>query len=131
MLKINPQIMGELLYKAWALIGRTKIYPKEWVRSLLTPIHKKFSTIEPKNYQPLCMRSCLRKVFEAAIAEKVAKELNVYVRKFGFQRHFSPKITLLDENSAVRNGKNRLATLDLSKAYDKVYRSILIHDCRQ
>lgn len=40
-------------------------------------------------------------------------------------------MTILDVDAVVRGGRDRVATLDLSKSYDKVKKSILIRDCEK
>lgn len=74
----------------------------------------------PQNYRPFCMLSCARKVIETVNAEQIARILPIFGRQFGFQRGFSPPITLMELDSIVKEGNNRIATLDLKKAYDKV-----------
>lgn len=54
--------MAELLYEVSALVGSAKNNPIEWRGVLLTPIHKKGATDDTRNYRPLCMLSCIRKI---------------------------------------------------------------------
>lgn len=90
MLEIEPYLAAELLLELWRLIGRTTYYPKEWSRCLLTPIYKKGEVNIPENDRPVCMLSCMRNVVEAALAEKVAKQLDVKSRHYGFSKGISP-----------------------------------------
>lgn len=75
------------------------------------------------------MLSWLRKVLEATIAGNIFKKLNICGRQFGFQRCLSSTLMLLDMNVVIREGRNKIATLDLSKAYEKVVRKTLLEDC--
>lgn len=36
---------------------------------------------------------------------------------------------MLDVDAIVKDGRNKIATLDLAKAYDKVNRKILLNEC--
>lgn len=40
-------------------------------------------------------------------------------------------MTLVDVDAAVKAGQNKIATLGLAKAYDKVNRELLIEDCKK
>lgn len=77
------------------------------------------------------MLSCIRKIIEAAIAERISKSLSIFGRKFGFQKYLSPIMTLLDVDAVVKEGKNSIATLNLAKSYDNFNRQILLQDCKQ
>lgn len=92
----------------------------------MTQIHKKGKRKEPKKYRPLYMLSCIRKIIESSIAEKISKELKIYERQFGFQRGLSLTVKIIDVETIVRKGRNRITTLDLSKAYDKVNRTTIL-----
>lgn len=129
MFKVAPTLFAELLFQWWALIGRSAIYPAQWEVGVFTPLHKKGDTSLPINYRPLCMLSHARKLIESALAGRLLRKLKVVGREFGFQRGLSSTITLKDVDTIVKNGRNRVATLDLSKAYDRVDRNRLLKDC--
>lgn len=38
----------------------------------------------------------------------------------GFQRLLSPKVTMVDVNAVVKIGNNKIARLELMKAYDRI-----------
>lgn len=85
-LKANAGAIAKLLTETWALIGRVSKCPEEWKQGLLTPIFKKGERALPQNYRPICMLSCARKVIETAIAERIARNMPIFGRQFGFQR---------------------------------------------
>lgn len=89
---------------------------------------KKGDKSSAQNYRPLCMLSCMRKLIEIAMATRLASSIQVHGRQFGFQKGLSPISTLIDVNALIKEGHHRLATLDLSKAYDKVNRLVLWED---
>lgn len=131
MLKAEPALMPESLYEVWRLGGRDKTHLDDWGHGLLTSIKKQGDPGRPQNYRPVCMLSCARKIIESAIVERVSRKLKVFGRQFGFQRRLSATVTLLDVDAVVRSGRNKVATLDLVKAYDKVNRSLLLCDCER
>lgn len=115
----------------WTLIGKTRDYPDQWRDGLLTPIYKKGDRTKPQNYRQVCMLACPRKILKTAVKSKIAKKLSVFVRQFGFQNGISPAITLTEVYTLIRKGNDRVATLDLTKAYDRVNRKILLENCRE
>lgn len=50
------------------------------------------------------------------------KRLKIGGSQFGFQRGLSATVKLLHVYSTVRAGRNKIAKLDLLKAYDKAVR---------
>lgn len=48
-LKVEPLLIGKMLYKVCKLVGRTKIYPESFRCSLLTEIYKKGNPSLPRN----------------------------------------------------------------------------------
>lgn len=128
MIKIETALMAELIKETWELTGRTAAYPEEWKLGFITPIQKKGALNEPENDRPLCMLSSLRKIVEATIAEKISKRLHLFARQYGLKRGVLPTVTILGVDELVQGGKNRVATRDVSKTYDKVNRSILLKD---
>lgn len=119
MLKVDIPLITDLIVETWKLVFRTKSYLEDWKVSFLTPIFKKGDSEVPMNYSPVCMLSCIRKVIESAIADRILKETQIGGRKFGFQRVLSFSVTLLNVDAVVRAGRNISATLDLSKAVIK------------
>lgn len=71
------------------------------------------------------MLSCARKVIESAIAKRVSCEFIFHARQFGFQPSLSAMMTLIDVNALVKESFNKISTLDLTKAYDRVNRLML------
>lgn len=129
MLKTEPELLAELQAEELALVGRTKEYPETWQDGLLIPIYKKGEREKPQNYRPVCMLSSARKVLETPSEGTMAKKLTICGRQFGFQKGLSPKITLTDVDTVVRRGQDRIPTLDLTKAYDKVNSKTLMEGC--
>lgn len=66
------------------------------------------------------MLSCGRKIIGSAIAEQVGAKLDVYEWQFGFQWGVLSAATLMEVDAVVKEGRNKIATLGLTKAYDKV-----------
>lgn len=131
MFKLEPRLMAEVLLELWRLIGTSKIYPQEWKKGVWTPVYRKGDDSLAQNYRPLCMISCARKVIEAVIAREVAKNVSIYARQYGFKARISTILTLIVVNTLVKADVNKIATLDLTKAYDKVNRAMLWENCKK
>lgn len=131
MTKCEPVLIAELLVEQWKLNRRTRQYPEEWTEGFLSPVYKKGKNDDPKNYRPLCMLSCLRKTVESAISIGISRKLKFFGRQFGLQKGLSATTTLMDVDAVVKSCNNRVATLDMAKAYDKLIRSVLVQDCKK
>ena len=112
------------------------IMPKAWKRANLTPIHKKSSLSDVRNYRPISLLSCLSKVLERLVCDKlrVYLEVNNLITdaQYGFRRGSSTLDQLLDiYDHTMKKMDEKMITklifLDVSKAFDKVWHRGLIH----
>lgn len=94
--------MVELILDMWRLLGRTACYPKGRARGFLNPIYKKGEVRIPANHRPLCMLSSMRKIVEAALADKIGKRMEVNSCQFGFQKGLSPTVTLFYVDATLK-----------------------------
>lgn len=131
MLKIEPILTEELIVEIWRIIGRFKTYLEEWKLGLLTPIYKKGNASEQGNYRPVCMLPSIRNTIEKAFVYLIARKIDIHWRQFGFQHGLSLSMTLIDVDALVKSGQKRIPTPDLTKAYDKANRKLLLDDCRK
>lgn len=103
--------------------------PREVGSGTPYPELQKGDTNMQMKYRPVFMLSCARNIRASAIEDRILKILTIGARKFVFQRVFSPTISLLDVDAVVRAGREKIAALDMPKAYDKVVRKQLLQDC--
>lgn len=94
-------------------------------------MYKKGELSTPANFRTVCMLSCVRKIVETALADQISRNIDVNSSQFGFQKGLSPTMSRLDVDAIVVEGRNKVTTSDLSKAWDRVSREILIVDCRE
>lgn len=40
MLKLDASSMERVILELWRLVGKSKLYPNDWKRGLMTPVHK-------------------------------------------------------------------------------------------
>lgn len=131
MLKLTPGPMSQVILELWRIFGRAKVYRNDWSIGLMTPIYEKGDKGLAQNYRPLCMLSVVRKLLEAAITRRITRDVQINPRQFGFQRGLSSLKTLVDVNAQVKVCLEKIATLDLSNAYDKVNHFLLWKNCRE
>lgn len=75
------------------------------------------------------MLSLVRKILEAAISRRLARAVLINPRQFGFETGLSSLKTLIYVNVHLKIVLEKMATLDLSKAYDKVNLALLCNNC--
>lgn len=140
---INNTILKKLSSKSLKLISilfnhifNIGYFPTEWKLATVIPIPKKGNTMDPKNYRPISLISCISKIYEKFINEKLrehCEENNVIPNtQFGFRPNHSTTHALLkfSEDLAVNlNNKTPVTalSLDCEKAFDTVWKNALIY----
>lgn len=111
------------------------VFPDELKIARVVPIYKKGDINECSSYRPISILPVISKIFEQAMAERIAQlmELNNYMsdKQHGFLKNRSVDSAVLsvveyicdayDKGMAVK-----MNMLDLSKAFDSVDRSVLL-----
>lgn len=116
---------------------RNNCYPEVWKLALVKMLPKKNSNLsEPSSYRPISITSCLGKLYERLIANRLREFLeskNILTKiQSGFrtQRSTTDNILFLTQKitESFNNKKNLIATFfDISKAFDKVWHQGLIY----
>jgi hypothetical protein len=113
--------------------------PKIWKEANLSPIFKKDDKSLVSNYRPISLLSCVGKIQERVVFQKIYKYLKINNlltwRNSGFKELDSAMNQLLfitDKiHKALEEGKEIcLVFLDVSKAFDRVWHSGLLHKAR-
>lgn len=132
MMKANAAKMAHMLGKCWAVIGRTRTVPPQWLKGTITPLFKgKGEMMDPKNHRPLCILSHVRKVVEKAVVEQMEELIVTDKAQFGFQEGIQIEQAALRVAALLRKGIYYLLVLDLSKAYDTVLKAMLIEKLKK
>lgn len=114
------------------LILNTGHLPNDWLFGKIKPIYKnKGDSLDPNNYRPITLLSCLGKLFTAALNER----LNMFLEEnnllnenqAGFRKHHSTTdhiFTLYSLIELMKYEKKKLfcCFVDFSKAFDSVWR---------
>ena len=123
-------------------ILKTGIFPKQWKRAHVTPVHKKDNKQLIKNYRPISLLPIFAKIFEKIVFKNLYNHLvkNDLITKN--QSGFRPgdSVTnqlillvhkILESFDCTENLEVRSVYLDMSKAFDKVWHEGLIFKLKQ
>ena len=135
----NLSIYGkEKLLQIYNKSWRENKLPKEWKHSIIIPIHKAGKNEkEPKSYRPVALTCIACKIFERIILQRLMHHVNNQKLLPEEQYGFRPGHTTIDQilyfSQKVKDAQNCKPTkhtiaafLDLSQAFDKVWRNKLI-----
>ena len=70
----QQQIHLDIYEQLFNIIFETGIVPDNWLMGNIKPIYKsKGDKMDPKNYRPITILSCLEKHFTAVLSERLTK----------------------------------------------------------
>lgn len=117
-----------------------EVWPDRWGTGIIFPLHKQGSRLDPGNYRPITLMSCVGKLFGAVINNRLSNfsELtnSVSDEQGGFRPHRGTpdQVFILRELLASRKERGLptyVTFIDARKAYDTVWREdayVRIHD---
>ena len=119
MLKYSQHVMLPILAKAFNFILMGGKYPSKWLSGYIVPIYKKHDALNPSNYRGITILSCLGKLFNTVINERLTKyfsDKNIISRnQIGFkkQSRTTDHIFVLNAliNKYIAKGKNYILVL--------------------
>ncbi|CAF1056453.1 unnamed protein product, partial [Brachionus calyciflorus] len=121
---INDEVFEVMINK--------QITPFIFNTSIIKPLIKnvKKSSSEIENLKPIAISDCFSNLFEAVLLEELNKEHHDHPKQFGFKKNSSCQHAVWTLKQAIefrkRMKKNTVVcSLDASKAFDKVNRTIL------
>ena len=131
-LKNTKDILLPLLIKLFNIIFETGKLPSSWLDGRIRPIFKnKADSLNPENYRPITIVSCLSKLFTSILNNRLTTFLNTYEilqeNQAGFRKTYSTTEHIFTLNSLLelfRAHKKKLycAFIDFSQAFDSVWR---------
>ena len=106
--------------------------PDNFNTSLLTPIPKKDTLITPSDYRPISVSTVFAILFEKLILEKISFDDMISDNQFGYKSKTSCKNAYFVVNETINYYNSggttvHLASLDATKAFDKLWRSGLFY----
>ena len=131
-IKISSDLFLPIYVDLFNLILDTGIYPSSWSLGTVIPIYKgKGDPHEPKNYRPINLSSCIGKLFATILNNRLKLFLDAENKMSIIQGAFMPgssttkhlhALHCLIEYITANDKPMFCAFLDLSSAYDKVWR---------
>lgn len=128
-IKSTLHIMLPVYHKLFNIVFDTGIIPTAWTKGCIIPIYKKKGNeLDPENYRPITLLSCLGKLFTAIINARL-QNLNVIEEN---QTGFRKKYSTIDNIFALRvlfdllsKDKRKIycAFIDFKRAFDTVWRA--------
>ena len=111
---------------------KLKYTPYSWQKSITKLIHKKGNALELKNYRPIALLNSIFKIWEKILLSRMCIALDIKniidPTQFGSTKNIGSCDAILAMNllnEANESTETFTATLDLSKAYNRVNRSKL------
>ena len=127
--------LAPVLCRLYRLILIFCTYPSSWKYALVQPVPKKGDRSNPSNYRPIALTSAVAKVFETLLNSHFIKHLEsndlLSDHQYGFRKARSTGDLLsyltYTWSSSLRNlGESLVVTLDISKAFDRVWHKALL-----
>jgi exonuclease III len=136
MIKAALPVVKQAMLKLFNLCLDSECYPESWCTGYIVPIHKSGSKLQPSNYRPVTISSCLGKVFGSILNNRINSYLEnnnlISSVQIGFLKghRTSDHLLLLKAiiDSYKRKGKHIYASfIDFASAFDKVWHAGLIY----
>ena len=135
-IKTSKDLMLPIYHALFNHILNTGIIPNQWLEGIILPIYKnKGDPLDPNNYRPITLLSCLGKLFTSVLNSRLTRFLDDNDRlcenQAGFRKQYSTIDHIFTLNSIVellRSNKKKIFTtfVDFSKAFDSVWRTGLL-----
>ena len=137
MLKASKLVVADQLLLLFNSILESAVYPSEWRKNILTPLHKSGSLSDPGNFRGLAVASCLGKLFNKLIHKRLEdkcvqgsliKECQGSGRKGSRTSDHLMVMRFLIDKYVNAGGKKLFACFfDIRKAFDFVPRNLLFY----
>ena len=134
LLKNSQETVVPFLTSYFNHLFNISLFPEQWAKALLVPIHKKESINDPDNYRGIFLRSILSKCYTYVLNKRLevwAGQRKLVEEQGGFRKgrptvdHIFVMISMVEKALAKSKGKLYVAFVDFRKAYDSVNRNIL------
>ena len=141
MLKYGQCILLQPLQKLFNLVLSSTKYPDIWSHGIITPLHKKGSLTDPSNYIGITISSCVGKLFNKILNNRLVQYLQKHntlcKEQIGFTKgnrtsdHMFILKNLVDRHT--HKGASPLFTcfVDFKRAFDTVWHDGLFYKLRQ
>lgn len=137
MIKYGQHILIKPLTKIFNAVLQSGLYPQTWAKGYISPIFKTGNPLEPNNYRGITISSCIAKVFNTVLNNRLEKYLTdnniIHETQIAFKRnnrtsdHMFVLRTLVDK--IVKSQKKKMYTcfVDFQKAFDSLPHDAVLH----
>jgi hypothetical protein len=136
MIKIGAPVTVDFLVKLFNHVFATGVYPREWAKAIVVPIHKKGNVNEPDNYRGVSLINIISKCYTSILNRRLNTWLQnsekIVENQAGFRKNYSTTDNIFTLHSVVQkcmNIKGRklyVAFVDLKRAFDSVNHELLL-----
>ena len=135
-LKLCAPIISPILCNIFNNMVKLGVYPDDLKIAKVVPIFKSGDTNKSTNYRPISILSLINNIFEKILFKSIydyVEKFNIlYQYQYGFRKGHSTTHALVDLvdkiKNSIDNGEMTCGIfVDLSKAFDTVNHSILLH----
>ena len=134
MLKHANELVIDFLVKLFNEILDGGMFPREWSKSIIVPIHQKGDVNQPDNYCGIALTSVISKVYTHILNKRLSEwaevEEKILEEQAGFRAGYSTVDHIFSLYATVqkyllKHTKLYLAFVDFKKAFDSVNRNAL------
>lgn len=132
-IKASKNAFLPIYYKLFNIILDSGVFPEQWSVGCIKPVYKnKGDSLDPRNYRPITVLSCLGKLFTSILNDRLNRylELNEILTECqaGFRKSYSTIdhiFSLYALNELMKSQKKKLfcCFVDFSSAFDNVWRA--------
>ena len=122
------------------VIFQEGIFPDSLKIASVIPMHKEGEKSEPNNFRPISLLPTLGKISEKIILNRISNSFKDFVflnsKQFGFREKrgtvdaVSFMVELIRSSKHSYTEHNYCTFLDLHKAFDRIFRKILLRKCK-
>ena len=134
-LKDGAELLANPISQICNLSIKQSKFPSQCKIAKVTPLFKKGSKTDPKNYRPISLLPIISKIIEKVVHEQTQTFLQrsnlIFRYQSGFRKNFSTDWCLSYLNNKILNGFDSglftgMILIDLQKAFDTIDHDILI-----
>ncbi|XP_058817570.1 uncharacterized protein LOC131680873 [Topomyia yanbarensis] len=140
MIDMLPHDCKTQLLAAYNRLWFESAYADDWTKSVVVPIYKgKGERTNPGNYRPIFLNSCLGKVFERMVNNRLVHILEsnelLHEHQYAFRKGRTTVDHLGEMDITIRHALNKneyvqAVFLDITKAYDTTWRRLVLEKLR-
>jgi len=132
LIKTSCEKLIEIIYKLIKNVWRDEVLPREWMKLLIWPLHKKGCKNNCKNYRGICLQPTVYKVLSTVLNDRLAPLAEQLIGSYqaGFRKDKSTTdqifcIRQIVQKSYELNCEKNHLFIDFKAAYDTIIREEL------